>query len=131
MKQVGIRLFAKKALDRALAAGVLTATAPLIAAAALAVRVTMGRPVFFTQTRPGFLGVPFRIVKMRTMSDARGPDGKLRPDHERLTKLGRFLRSSSIDELPQLTNVLRGELSLVGPRPLLMQYLPLYNAEQR
>ncbi|MFO0613640.1 MAG: sugar transferase [Polyangiaceae bacterium] len=130
MKQTGVPLFVKKALDRAIGLAALTVTAPIIAVAALAVRATMGRPVFFTQERPGLGGRPFRIVKMRTMSDARGSDGELLPDAERLTALGKFLRTSSIDELPQLWNVLRGDLSLVGPRPLLMQYLPLYDAEQ-
>jgi len=130
MRQAGLPLLAKKALDRAVALGALVATAPVIGAAALAVRVTLGSPVFFRQTRPGLGGTPFRIAKMRTMSDARGPDGQLLPDDQRLTRLGRFLRATSIDELPQLWNVLRGDLSLVGPRPLLMQYLPLYSAEQ-
>jgi len=130
MRQSGLPLLVKKTLDRAVALVGLTVTAPVVAAAAAAVRVTMGGPVFFTQERPGFRGVPFRIVKMRTMTDARGADGKLLPDAQRLTPLGRFLRASSLDELPQLWNVLRGELSLVGPRPLLMQYLPLYDREQ-
>lgn len=130
MRQTGLPLLAKKTFDRAVALGALVATAPIIAAAAVAVRTTLGSPVFFRQERPGRGGVPFRIVKMRTMSDERGPDGELLPDDKRLTKLGKFLRASSIDELPQLWNVLRGELSLVGPRPLLMQYLPLYSREQ-
>lgn len=130
MRQTGLPLLAKKTFDRALALGALVATAPLIAAAAVAVRTTLGSPVFFRQERPGRGGVPFRIVKMRTMSDHRGPDGDLLPDDKRLTKLGKFLRASSIDELPQLWNVLRGDLSLVGPRPLLLQYLPLYSREQ-
>ncbi len=108
----------------------LLATAPVIATAALAVRVTMGGPVFFRQLRPGLHGVPFRILKMRTMTDERDDAGELLPDAERLTRLGRFLRASSIDELPQLWNVIRGELSLVGPRPLLIQYLPLYSQTQ-
>ena len=130
MRQTGLPLLAKKTFDRALALGALVATAPLIAAAAVAVRTTLGSPVFFRQERPGRGGVPFRIVKMRTMSDHRGPDGDLLPDDKRLTRLGKFLRASSIDELPQLWNVLRGDLSLVGPRPLLLQYLPLYSREQ-
>lgn len=130
MRQAGLPLLAKKALDRAVAVAALVATAPVIGAAALAVRATLGSPVFFRQTRPGLGGVPFEIAKMRTMSDARGPDGELLPDEQRLTRLGRFLRATSIDELPQLWNVVRGDLSLVGPRPLLMQYLPLYDREQ-
>jgi sugar transferase EpsL len=130
MKQAGLSLFAKKALDRVVAAGVLVATAPIMAAASIAVRARLGSPVFFRQERPGLNGRPFRIIKMRTMTSERGPDGELLPDAQRLTKLGKFLRKTSIDELPQLFNVLRGELSLVGPRPLLMQYLPLYDEEQ-
>lgn len=97
---------------------------------ALAIRFRMGAPVFFHQVRPGVRGQPFRMLKFRTMSDARGPDGHLLPDAERLTPLGRFLRSSSLDELPELWNVLRGDMSLVGPRPLLMEYVPLYTPEQ-
>lgn len=130
MAQRGVALVVKQLIDRVIAGAALFVTAPVIGAAAAAVRVSMGKPVFFTQLRPGLHGVPFRIVKMRTMTDERAPDGSLLPDAQRLTRLGRFLRSTSIDELPQLWNVLRGELSLVGPRPLLMQYLPLYTREQ-
>lgn len=130
MRQAGFPLLAKKAFDRIVGTTALVATAPIIAAAAAAVRVTMGAPVFFTQVRPGLRGAPFRVVKMRTMRDARDPRGALLPDSERLTPLGLFLRKTSIDELPQLWNVVRGELSLVGPRPLLMQYLDRYDAEQ-
>lgn len=130
MKQAGLPLLAKKAFDRIVGTSALLATAPVLGLAALAVRVTMGSPVFFTQRRPGFQGVPFEIVKMRTMTNERDGAGVLLPDNERLTPLGRFLRTTSIDELPQLWNVMRGELSLVGPRPLLMQYLPLYDEEQ-
>lgn len=130
MRQRGLGLLAKKALDRTVGLAGLIATAPLVGAAALAVRATMGGPVFFTQQRPGLHGRPFRIVKMRTMTNARDASGNLLPDDVRLTKLGRMLRATSIDELPQLWNVARGELSLVGPRPLLMQYLPLYSPEQ-
>ena len=130
VKQVGLALFAKKMLDRVVALGVLVAAAPVIAGAAAAVRVTMGGPVLFRQVRPGKGGKPFRIFKMRTMTEERDADGELLPDAVRLTSLGRFLRASSIDELPQLLNVLAGDLSLVGPRPLLMEYLPLYDREQ-
>jgi len=130
MKQAGLPLLAKKILDRTVAAGVLVATAPILATAAIAVRVRLGKPVVFSQIRPGLHAKPFRIYKMRTMTDARDANGQLRPDSQRLTPLGRCLRSTSIDELPQLWNVLKGELSLVGPRPLLTEYLPLYTKEQ-
>ena len=90
----------------------------------------LGSPVFFRQVRPGLHGKPFRMIKFRTMTDARGPDGGLLPDAQRLTPFGRGLRATSLDELPELLNVLRGEMSLVGPRPLLMEYLSLYNPEQ-
>ena len=113
----------------AAALGLLALALPLLALIAL-VRIKLGRPVFFRQTRPGLHGRPFQMVKFRTMTDARGPDGALLPDADRLTPFGRFLRSASLDELPELWNVLRGDMSLVGPRPLLMEYLPLYTPEQ-
>lgn len=90
----------------------------------------LGHPVLFSQIRPGLRGQAFKMVKFRTMTDARGEDGQLLPDAERLTPFGRFLRASSLDELPELWNVVKGEMSLVGPRPLLMEYLPLYSTEQ-
>src|SRR5688572_913406 len=90
----------------------------------------MGSPVLFRQQRPGHRGAPFTIYKFRTMRDAVGLDGRPRPDAERLTAVGRFLRATSLDELPELWNVLRGDMSLVGPRPLMMQYLARYSAEQ-
>ena len=94
------------------------------------VRRKLGSPAFFRQVRPGMHGQPFEMVKFRTMTDARGADGALLPDADRLTPFGRFLRASSLDELPELWNVLKGEMSLVGPRPLLMEYLPLYSPQQ-
>jgi len=105
-------------------------TAPLFLALAVLVRMQLGRPVFFRQTRPGLHGQPFTLIKFRTMTDARAADGSLLPDEQRLTPFGRWLRSTSLDELPELINVLRGEMSIVGPRPLLMEYLPLYTPEQ-
>lgn len=102
---------------------------PLVAVAWL-IRRKLGSPVLFRQVRPGLHGQPFTMVKFRTMTDERGPDGALLPDAQRLTPFGRFLRASSLDELPELWNVLKGEMSLVGPRPLLMEYLPLYTPEQ-
>jgi lipopolysaccharide/colanic/teichoic acid biosynthesis glycosyltransferase len=109
--------------------GVLALALPLLVLIWL-VRRKLGSPVFFRQVRSGLYGKPFRMVKFRTMTDARGPDGQLLPDAERLTPFGRWLRATSLDELPELWNVLRGEMSLVGPRPLLMEYLPLYSTEQ-
>lgn len=97
----------------------------------LLVRRKLGRPAFFRQVRPGLDGKPFEMVKLRTMTDGRDSHGNLLPDSERLTPFGRFLRSTSLDELPELWNVLKGDMSLVGPRPLLMEYLPLYSADQR
>ncbi|PZR14422.1 MAG: sugar transferase [Archangium gephyra] len=120
----------KRLFDIAASAAGLVVAAPALVAAATAVRVSMGAPVFFRQTRPGKGGKPFSIFKFRTMSDARGPDGALLPDAERLTAVGRFIRESSLDELPQLLNVLKGDMSLVGPRPLLMRYLPRYSERQ-
>jgi sugar transferase EpsL len=103
---------------------------PLGALLALLVRVRLGSPVLFTQTRPGLNGRPFVMYKFRTMTDARDAAGNLLPDEQRMTPFGKFLRSSSLDELPELINVLRGDMNLVGPRPLLMEYLPLYSPEQ-
>jgi lipopolysaccharide/colanic/teichoic acid biosynthesis glycosyltransferase len=102
---------------------------PLLALAWL-IRRKLGSPVLFRQVRPGMHGKPFTMIKFRTMTDERGPVGALLPDAQRLTPFGRFLRASSLDELPELWNVLKGEMSLVGPRPLLMEYLPLYTPEQ-
>lgn len=103
---------------------------PLILFLAMLVRLKLGSPVVFSQVRPGLGGKPFRMYKFRTMTDVRDDHGQLLPDEIRLTAFGRFLRSTSLDELPELWNVLKGEMSLVGPRPLLMEYLPLYSVEQ-
>lgn len=103
---------------------------PLLACLILLIRFKLGAPVFFCQVRPGRYGRPFTMIKFRTMRDLVGPDGLPLPDAARMTAFGSFLRASSLDELPELWNVLRGEMSLVGPRPLLMEYLPLYSPEQ-
>ena len=123
--------FGKRAIDIAVAGVTLAVSAPLLLGLAAAVRLTMGSPVLFRQTRPGRKGKPFRMLKFRTMRDTRGASGELLSDAERVTRLGRFLRSTSLDELPELFNVLRGEMSLVGPRPLLMEYLERYTTEQQ
>lgn len=120
----------KRLVDVLVAALALLLLSPVIVVTALAVARKMGRPVFFRQVRPGLHGAPFGMIKFRTMRDAVGADGSLLPDAERLTPLGQWLRATSLDELPELWNVLNGEMSLVGPRPLLMQYLPLYSPEQ-
>jgi lipopolysaccharide/colanic/teichoic acid biosynthesis glycosyltransferase len=121
---------AKRLLDLVLTVPGLILISPLLAAIALLIRVRLGRPVFFRQVRPGLRGEPFLVYKFRTMSDLRTADGRLLPDQVRLTGLGRFLRSFSLDELPELFNVIKGEMSLVGPRPLLMEYLNRYTPEQ-
>lgn len=113
------------------AAGIgLLIASPFMLIIALLVRIFLGTPILFRQQRPGYKGKLFFIYKFRTMTDRRNRDGDLLPDAERLTSLGRFLRAFSLDELPELFNILRGEMSLVGPRPLLMEYLPLYSPEQ-
>jgi lipopolysaccharide/colanic/teichoic acid biosynthesis glycosyltransferase len=124
------RRYGKRALDLAVAAPAAVVAAPVVVGCAFAVAATMGRPVFFRQSRPGLRGEPFDIVKMRTMSDARDATGALLPDAERLTVIGQWMRRLSIDELPQLWNVLEGSMSLIGPRPLLMRYLDRYSPEQ-
>jgi lipopolysaccharide/colanic/teichoic acid biosynthesis glycosyltransferase len=105
-------------------------SSPILVVIALLVWIYHGRPIFFRQLRPGYRSVPFRVYKFRTMTDARDADGNLLPDERRITRFGRFLRASSMDELPELINILRGEMSLVGPRPLLLQYLDRYTPEQ-
>ncbi|HEY4203135.1 MAG TPA: sugar transferase [Devosiaceae bacterium] len=120
----------KRIFDIALSVVALVLLSPVVAVLAVLVRTKLGRPVFFCQTRPGLHGTPFMMVKFRTMTDARGTDGELLSDAERLTPFGRWLRASSLDELPELWNVVKGEMSIVGPRPLLMEYLPLYSPMQ-
>jgi lipopolysaccharide/colanic/teichoic acid biosynthesis glycosyltransferase len=120
----------KRVFDVFVAGAALILLSPIIAVVALLVRLKLGSPVLFRQERPGLRGEPFTLIKFRTMLDACDTVGKPRPDEERLTRFGRWLRSSSIDELPELWNVLKGEMSLVGPRPLLMHYLPLYSPEE-
>ena len=121
----------KRLLDLVAASAGLVVLAPVIAATALVVRVRLGSPVVFRQVRPGRGERPFEMLKFRTMTDARTPGGALLPDGERLTATGRLLRRTSLDELPSLVNVLRGDLSLVGPRPLLMRYLPHFTDRER
>jgi sugar transferase EpsL len=121
----------KRAVDVAVSSTVLIALSPLLAGIAVAVRRKHGSPVIFRQKRAGRYGKPFDILKFRTMSDARDASGALLPDKNRLTALGKWLRATSIDELPELVNVLKGEMSLVGPRPLLLHYMGRYNAEQQ
>lgn len=120
----------KTIADRLVAAMVLSILSPLILLVAIAVRIQMGAPILFTQPRPGKDGRVFQFCKFRTMTDERNSDGKLLPDDQRLTRIGKLLRKTSLDELPQLWHVLKGEMSIVGPRPLLVRYLELYNAEQ-
>lgn len=120
----------KRAVDVAAAGAGLVVLAPLVAGVTGVVAIKHGWPPFFVQRRPGFRGREFKMVKLRTMSNARGPDGKLLPDSERLTPLGRALRSTSMDELPELWNVLVGDMSLVGPRPLLVEYMERYTEDQ-
>jgi sugar transferase EpsL len=120
----------KRALDVVFSAAALSLLSPLLLVISILVRLSMGCPILFRQQRPGYRGVPFLAFKFRSMTDQRDREGRHLPDAERMTSLGRFLRRYSLDELPQLWNVLRGDMSLVGPRPLLMQYLGRYTPEQ-
>lgn len=120
----------KRLFDILASATALVLLSPVIAIVAWQISRKMGSPVLFRQTRPGLNGRPFQMVKFRTMKDVVDAEGNPLPDSERLTPFGQFLRSSSLDELPELWNVLKGDMSLVGPRPLLMEYLPLYSPEQ-
>lgn len=120
----------KRALDIVLSALALIILSPVALIVAIAIRFTMGRPIIFSQVRPGLYGRPFVMYKFRTMLDLYDEKGNLLPDEMRITRLGKFLRRSSLDEIPEFWNVLKGDMSLVGPRPLLMEYLPLYTKEQ-
>ncbi|WP_410473571.1 sugar transferase [Guyparkeria sp. TX1] len=120
----------KRLFDVVVSVFLLIGLSPVIVVLIALIRWRLGTPVFFRQTRPGLDGKPFEMVKFRTMRDLFDESGTPLPDEQRMTRLGLFLRSTSLDELPELWNVLKGEMSLVGPRPLLMEYLPLYNAEQ-
>lgn len=131
MTAPAMHLWWKRVFDVVLTVPALIVLSPVFALVALAVRVSLGSPVIFKQQRPGKNERPFTLYKFRTMRDARDAHGALLPDARRLTRLGAFLRATSLDELPELVNVLEGDMSLVGPRPLLMEYLPLYSPEQR
>jgi lipopolysaccharide/colanic/teichoic acid biosynthesis glycosyltransferase len=120
----------KRPFDLVVATLLLVVLSPLLLAIAVCVRVALGRSVLFVQERPGLNARTFKIYKFRTMRDLRDSEGKLLPDEERLTGFGRFLRATSLDELPELWNVVRGDMSLVGPRPLLPEYIPLYDERQ-
>ena len=120
----------KRGFDMGTSFLVLLLASPLLVLLAVLIKLNMGSPVLFRQKRPGLHAVPFEMIKFRTMRNAGDAEGKLLDDAQRLTSLGQFLRTSSLDELPELWNVLKGDMSLVGPRPLLMEYLPLYSARQ-
>lgn len=123
--------YIKRALDILLSGTALLILWPVLLVTAILVRTKLGSPVIFCQARPGKNEKIFKLYKFRSMTDARDENGDLLPDEVRLTKFGRFLRSTSLDELPELWNILRGDMSIVGPRPLLVKYLPLYNEQQR
>jgi sugar transferase EpsL len=120
----------KRFFDLIISISLLLIFSPIIGAVAILVRVKLGSPIIYKQLRPGIHEKPFYIYKFRSMTNERGSNGQLLPDHLRLTSFGRFLRKYSLDELVQLINVVKGDISIVGPRPLLMEYLPLYNSEQ-
>jgi len=130
VEKVGRSSALKRLIDITVSLMALVLLSPLLLLLAVWIRITMGAPVLFRQTRPGLHGRPFTMYKFRTMTDERDAEGNLLPDEQRLTRVGRFLRSTSLDELPELINVLKGEMSLVGPRPLLMKYLDRYTPEQ-
>lgn len=123
--------YIKRPLDCLLATGALVVLSPIMGATALAVKHNLGVPVLFSQDRPGKDEKVFKLYKFRTMTDERGDDGELLPDEDRLTSFGKFLRSTSLDELPELLNIIKGDMAIVGPRPLLVRYLPRYNEHQK
>ncbi|ULT56782.1 sugar transferase [Neobacillus drentensis] len=125
------RRFIKRLMDFLLSLVSIIVFSPVFLVLAILVRVKLGSPVLFTQNRPGLNEKIFKMYKFRTMTDERDEDGELLPDSVRLTKFGRFLRSTSLDELPELYNILKGDMSFIGPRPLLVQYIPLYNVTQK
>lgn len=125
------KTYIKRFLDFILSFFALIVLCPLLLIISILIKIKLGSPVLFRQERPGLNGKIFEILKFRTMTNKRDENGKLLPDSERLTSFGKFLRSTSIDELPELINILKGDMSIVGPRPLLVKYLPLYNEEQR
>jgi lipopolysaccharide/colanic/teichoic acid biosynthesis glycosyltransferase len=125
------RIFFKRVIDLLASSVALVVLSPIFLILSLMIRIKLGSPVFFNQDRPGLNGKIFKMYKFRTMTDERDENGALKSDSVRLTKFGRMLRSTSIDELPELINIIKGEMSLVGPRPLLVRYLPLYNDEQK
>lgn len=135
MKQGGLRkvyvYYIKRLLDLLLSLTALILLAPLLLVVAILVKIKLGSPILFTQERPGKNEKIFKLYKFRTMTDQRDKEGNLLPDELRLTPFGKMLRSTSLDELPELINIVRGDMSIVGPRPLLVQYLPLYNDFQR
>jgi lipopolysaccharide/colanic/teichoic acid biosynthesis glycosyltransferase len=125
------RRYIKRPMDFILALCAIIVLSPVMLIVAILVRIKLGSPVIFKQQRPGLNEKIFTLYKFRTMNDTRADNGQLLPDSERLTKFGRFLRSTSLDELPELWNIVRGDMSIVGPRPLLIKYLPLYNEQQK
>lgn len=129
-QRIGSYILANRLIDFTTGLVLLVLLLPLLVAIAALIQIWMGSPVLFRQQRPGLHGRPFSLLKFRTMTDARDDEGNLLPDQDRLTPLGRFLRSASLDELPELVNVIKGDMNVVGPRPLLMQYLDRYTPEQ-
>lgn len=123
--------FFKRPIDFALALAIIVALSPIYVVLSILIKIKMGSPVIFSQTRPGLNEKPFNIYKFRSMTQKRDKDGNLLPDRERITILGKFLRKTSLDEIPQFFNVLKGDMSFIGPRPLLTQYLPYYTQEEK